>query len=107
MVLAKKGFEDFLRGDKSASQMLGNPTNFAKPGQTHIDNFEFGEFTQVSGPDYVKNYLRSTEPSAKLQISEFVSHEDDFGPELIMNIKWIEPYRYPSQTLYYYLECLR
>jgi hypothetical protein len=57
--------------------------------------------------DSVKNYLQVTEPSAKREIREFVSSEDDLGPEMIMNIKWVEPYRYPSKALYFYLECLQ
>lgn len=36
-----------------------------------------------------------------------VSSEDDLGPELIMNIKWLDSYRYNPQTLFMYLDIMQ
>jgi len=33
-------------------------------------------------------------PSAKHKLSYFVTSEDDLGPEIIMNLKWVDQYRY-------------
>ena len=40
------------------------------------------------------------QPKAKQPLEAFVSDEDDLGPEVIMNLKWLDAYRYPQNTVY-------
>ena len=46
-------------------------------------------------------------PRTKLPLSDFVTSEDDLGPEIILNLKWLDAYRYPQKTVYFYLELLQ
>ena len=36
-----------------------------------------------------------------------VSSEDDLGPEMIFNLKWLDPYRYPTSSIFLYLDFLQ
>lgn len=46
-------------------------------------------------------------PFSKHSLSAFVNSEDDLGPEVVMNVKWLDAYRYHQQTVYLYLELIQ
>ena len=63
------------------------------------------DFRNYSGKNYkyeqlFNTYFEEVQPKAKEQLSSFVNDEDDLGPEVIMNLKWLDAYRYPQQNVY-------
>ena len=50
---------------------------------------------QYSDDGLCRIYLEVLHPHFKLPlIPTFVSNEDDLGPEIILNLKWLDVYRY-------------
>ena len=64
--------------------------------------FNFQEYTGKSykHEDLYSLYFEEVQPKAKEPLSQFVNDEDDLGPEVIMNLKWLDAYRYPQQNVY-------
>ena len=46
-------------------------------------------------------------PTKKIPLSSYVSSEDDLGPEVILNLKWLDAYRYPQKAVYLYMDVLQ
>ena len=36
-----------------------------------------------------------------------MSSEDDLGPEVILNLKWLDTYRYNQKSIFYYLDLVQ
>ena len=58
------------------------------------------EYIQISKEKYgynrlVQKYLDKTQASSKIPLDAIVTAIDDLGPELILNLKAIDAYRYP------------
>ena len=54
----------------------------------------------------IRDYFIEVMPKSKHSLSHFVTSEDDLGPEIILNIKWIDQYRYDSRNVYLYLDLI-
>ena len=54
--------------------------------------FNFQEYTGKSykHEDLYNLYFEEVQPKAKEPLSQFVNDEDDLGPEVIMNLKWLD-----------------
>ena len=52
-------------------------------------------------------YLDNLQPNFKQSLQSFVSSEDDLGPEIILNLKWLDAYRYQQKAVFYYLDLLQ
>lgn len=46
-------------------------------------------------------------PRSKQSLQTFVGTEDDLGPEVILNLKTLDVYRYHQKNVYYYLDLLQ
>ena len=48
------------------------------------------------------------QPSFKQSLSpDLVSSEDDLGPEIILNLKWLDVYRYQQKAVFLYLDLIQ
>lgn len=74
-----------------------------------VDTFDYKRFT---GEKYghrilLRLYLEKTQASAKRPLDGFVTSIDDLGPEIILNLRLIDTYRYPSSAAYLYYDLLQ
>ena len=83
------------------SGFVGNPENM-------FDFRAFYEKKKQCSDDNLaqKVFFEDLQPKAKYRLSDLVTDEDDLGPELVMNVKWLDAYRYPSETVYLYLDLI-
>ena len=49
---------------------------------------------EYSYENLLRLYLEMLQPSSKHNLTSLVSSEDDLGPEIILNLKWLDTYRY-------------
>ena len=58
--------------------------------------FDYKEYvaSPYSYDNLIRLYLEMLQPSFKQKLTHLVSSEDDLGPEIILNLKWLDTYRY-------------
>lgn len=49
-------------------------------------------------------YFDIVSTNKKNSLLSFVSSEDDLGPEIILNLKWLDVYRYQQIGAYHYFD---
>lgn len=52
-------------------------------------------------------YFDIVQPYRKNSLQTFVSSEDDLGPEIILNLKWLDAYRYQQIGAYHYYDLVQ
>ena len=64
-----------------------------------VNQIEFKKYTgeEYHYQDLLQLYIEKTQPISKRPLDDFVANIDDLGPELILNLKLIDMYRYPSE----------
>ena len=50
--------------------------------------------------------MKDIQPESKEPIKSFVDNEDDLSPAVIMNLKWLDAYRYRQKSIYSFLELI-
>ena len=55
----------------------------------------------------MNRYLELLKPTSKIPLQNFVNSEDDLGPEMIMNLKWLDCYRYEQKSVFLYLSLMQ
>lgn len=67
--------------------------------------FDYMRYTSRYNYDnLLRLYLEMLQPSDKQKLTNLVSSEDDLGPELILNLKVLDTYRYNQKAVFYYLD---
>ena len=74
-----------------------------------VDQYDFKQFTKENYQykDSLRCYLEKTQANSKIPLDAIVTAIDDLGPELIMNLKAIDAYRYPQSAVFLYQDLLQ
>ena len=89
---------------RSAANLQGNAASFVQHG------FDYKQYlvpTKYTYDQLLRNYLEMLQPSFKQKLTNLVSSEDDLGPEVILNLKWLDTYRYNQKSIFYYLDLVQ
>ena len=92
-----------------AAQGLNSPAAQQARTGSIVNNQNLFDYKQYSQTRYaydalLRLFLEQLQPSFKQKLTNLVSSEDDLGPEIILNLKWLDTYRYNQKAVYYYLD---
>ena len=101
------------RGLMSNLQSSSKPQHRSQPlgsAGSHEPAFDFKRYSEAQ-----YNYENLTHllfdkllPREKKTLSELqIKCEDDLGPEIILNFKWLDAYRYNQKSIYYFMDLVQ
>ena len=72
--------------------------------------FDYKKYSshEYSYEGLIRLYFETLQPNFKQSLASLGAvTEDDLGPEIILNLKWLDAYRYSPNSVYLYLDLLQ